>query len=207
MLQTMWDKYKIPLIISCAVILVLAIYFSSTSESSETEEPAAAVFPINASKGAEVTEESEEKEADREIFVDVKGAVTKPGIYKAVQGERVNDLIIRAGGFTGEASEQSVNLALKIVDEMVIYVPVEGEQGLGAQSMIPEGQGEKEMLNINQAETEDFEKLPGIGPSKAAAIVDFRTEKGPFKTIDELMEVSGIGAGTFEKLKDAVTVH
>ncbi|MGM0844171.1 MAG: helix-hairpin-helix domain-containing protein [Bacillota bacterium] len=205
MLQILLDKYKIPLIILIASIVVIFTLLNRSSEntSENLEEDSLPIEIIPA-------EEEQQKEAEpvnKEIFVDVKGAVLKPGIYKAVQSERVNDLIIRAGGFTAAALEESVNLAQKVSDEMVIYVPEEGEAGvLPAVTVTGLTEGE-EMLNINVAEAQEFENLPGIGPAKARAIFDYRTENGPFKTIEELMEVSGIGQGTFDKLKDNVTVN
>ncbi|MGF2617160.1 ComEA family DNA-binding protein [Rossellomorea vietnamensis] len=205
MLQTLLDKYKIPFFILIAALLILFAVLNGSKQSvpdDDKSEP----LPMEITQVSSDDEiEVEPEPFNKEIFVDVKGAVLRPGIYKAVQSERVNDLIIRAGGFTSTAEDTSVNLAQRVTDEMVIYVPEEGEAGVQpASAVISEGE---EVLDINQAEEKEFESLPGIGPAKAKAIFDYRSENGPFKNIEELMQVSGIGEGTFEKLKEHITVN
>ncbi|WP_456273965.1 helix-hairpin-helix domain-containing protein [Bacillus sp. AK031] len=208
MLRSMFNKYKAPIAILMTAVFFIAVYIIRPDEQKNVVvEEGVQVESVDTPAAIVMNDEGNtEQKVANEIFVDVKGAVKKPGIYKAVMGERVNDLIIRAGGFTQDAGEDSVNLAQKVVDEMVVYVPEEGEEGAAAVPSITDTQGEA-VLDINAAEKEDFEKLPGIGPSKAEAIIVYRTENGPFKTIDELKEVSGIGDGTFAKLKDSVTVR
>jgi competence protein ComEA len=207
MLRSILDKYKIPLAILMTAVFLLAFYITRSGGQKSGEEERLQVESVTLPEEAVMdVEQNPEEKVTNEIFVDVKGAVKNPGIYKAVTGERVNDLIIRAGGFTKEAEEESVNLAQKVADEMVVYVPVEGEEGIAAPPSIADARAE-EVININVAEKEDFEKLPGIGPSKAEAIVVYRTEHGPFKTIEELKEVSGIGDGTFAKLKESISVR
>ncbi|WP_421379986.1 helix-hairpin-helix domain-containing protein [Bacillus salacetis] len=199
MLQTLMEKYKI-VFITAIILLVSAcalLYQYSSGSDSKSES-----FLPSVPQESSSVDEKEEETPDKDIFVDVKGAVRKPGIYKSVQNERVNDLIIRAGGFTTEAQEESVNLAQKVTDEMVIYVPLEGEESAAA----PLELAEEKLLNINQAVEEDLDGLPGIGPAKAKAIIDYRTENGPFKSVEELKEVSGIGEATFERLKENITV-
>ncbi|TYS83952.1 hypothetical protein FZC80_00265 [Rossellomorea aquimaris] len=205
MLQSLLDKYKILIIILIAVLMVLFILLNGSGGQSAPADIQNEPLPVVDDQVPSAPGEEAAQPLNKEIFVDVKGAVHKPGIYKAVQSERVNDLIIRAGGFTAAAQDTSVNLAQRVTDEMVIYVPEEGEPGaVPASVVIPEGE---EMLDINQAEALEFESLPGIGPAKAKAIFDYRSENGPFQTIEELMEVSGIGEGTFDKLKENITVN
>lgn len=150
------------------------------------------------------TAEAEPVQEQQPIFVDVKGAVIRPGIYRAEEGERVHDLIIRAGGFSDAADERLVNLASRVTDEMVIYIPKAGEDS----PAIADAAGERKdgMVNINKADEGELQTLPGIGPSKARAIIAYREEQGPFQKPEDVMKVSGIGGKTFERLQDSVSV-
>ncbi|MFK4997633.1 helix-hairpin-helix domain-containing protein [Bacillus sp. N9] len=99
-----------------------------------------------------------------------------------------------------------MNLAQKVHDEMVLYIPKIGEslEGIG---MMEEGKREKSgKININKAEAVELETLPGIGPAKAAAIIQYREEHGPFQRIEDIQSISGIGTKTFEKFKDLIKV-
>ncbi|WP_168412944.1 helix-hairpin-helix domain-containing protein [Bacillus salacetis] len=205
-LQTLFDKYKV-LVIVVLVLLVsgFSIYYHSAQnvKIDIEEEP----VPESVPEFRVPAEEEPAESLNMEIFVDVKGAVQSPGIYKAVQSERVNDLIIRAGGFTDDAGEEHVNLARKVTDEMVIYVPKEGEYSEENYAGSLDDQSQERLLDINKASEEDFDGLPGIGPAKAKAIVDFRTENGPFKELDELKSVPGIGEATFDRLKETIIIN
>ena len=139
------------------------------------------------------------------ILVDVKGAVKHPGLYSMQEGDRLLDAVEKAGGYTGTADTRLLNHAQKLVDESVVYVPVAGEeppvyeQPANAAAS-PEG-GTASKVNINTATESDFQALPGIGPAKAVAIVQYREEHGAFAQLDGLKNVSGIGDKTFEKLE------
>lgn len=149
-------------------------------------------------------EEIREKEPEY-IMADVKGAVVKPGVYELKSDARVKDIITRAGGFLEEADQTQLNLAGKVVDEMMIYVPVRGE-GAG-DSEVSSVEANNGLISINKATLSELQELPGIGPAKAEAIIAYREETGGFSTIDDLKEISGIGEKTFEKLKDLITVQ
>ncbi|WP_232843431.1 helix-hairpin-helix domain-containing protein [Sporosarcina beigongshangi] len=144
------------------------------------------------------------------IIVDVKGAVLYPGVYSMQQEDRVIDAIRAAGGYLPNADSRLLNHAMKVVDELVIYVPVEGEEPLNHATspligtVAPQDDGK---ININTADAEQLMTIPGIGPSKAAAIIQYREEQGLFKMPESLMDVSGIGQKTFEKLAPLVTVN
>jgi competence protein ComEA len=202
MLQTLLEKYKV-WFITVIILLVIGCAFFYQYSSKTDPAKGSDSFPPPVLQESTAVDEKPEESLNKDIFVDVKGAVKRPGIYKAVQSERVNDLIIRAGGFSPDAQEEGVNLAQKVTDEMVIYVPKEGEEGTDT----PLIQTEDKLLNINKAVEQDFDGLPGIGPAKAKAIVDYRTENGPFKAVEDLKEVSGIGEATFERLKENITVE
>ncbi len=148
----------------------------------------------------------------RMIVVDVKGQVIRPGVYSLEEGMRVNDAISAAGGLTSEADSDVINLATRLIDGMAIIVPKLGEEartpivqgGSETTATIGTGQGK---VNLNTASVTELETLPGIGPSKSSAIIQYREENKGFKTIEDLMEVSGIGEKTFEKLRELITVQ
>lgn len=156
----------------------------------------------------EVKEEITEEIVEEEILVDVKGAVKNPGVYYARSGDRVIDVIDEAGGLMEDADEAAVNFAMRVADEMVIYIPKEGEEvELPEEILAPVQKSEREgKINLNKADQSELETLPGIGPSKAEAIIEYRENEGPFKAIEDLMLVSGFGEKTFTKLKEKITV-
>ena len=168
---------------------------------------------IDAAAVAEEELPIEETAVPQEIKVDVKGAVLSPGLYTALGGERVLDLVEKAGGFIAEADRNRVNLAQIVEDQMVIYVPVIGEEGenlpvqngeIGSLGTGNDQEGKK--VNLNTADETELQTLTGVGPSKAAAIIQYRTENGPFQKIEDLKHISGIGEKTFEKLKEDISI-
>ena len=166
-----------------------------------------------------VTEEVEDKTEeeiteDPVMKVDIKGAVSNEGVYTAADGDRIEDIVRKAGGLTDDANPESINLAQRVEDQMVIHVMRNGEEAkmeliepqiTGAAGTAPtEAKGQK--ININSASEEELQNITGIGPSKASAIIQYREEQGPFSSVEDLMNISGIGEKTFEKMKDQVTI-
>ncbi|HJF33679.1 MAG TPA: helix-hairpin-helix domain-containing protein [Sporosarcina psychrophila] len=144
------------------------------------------------------------------IVVDVKGAVRHPGVYSMQDGDRLIDAINAAGGYLPQADSRMLNHAMKLTDEFVIYAPVEGEEMLDILSTTISGTSAPKddgKVNINTADEKELMTIPGVGPSKAAAIIQYRMDKGSFKSPESLMEVSGIGQKTFEKLESQITVN
>jgi len=133
------------------------------------------------------------------------GEVSSPGVYEVAEGKRINDLLELAGGFTAEADKTAVNLAEYLTDGQMVYVPKVGEDYAGSTGAASETAGPT-IININKADATELTSLPGIGETKAKAIVSYRNENGSFKSIDELMNVSGIGQSTYDSLKDYITV-
>lgn len=166
--------------------------------------PAAAVAPPS---GAVSPSASTSAAPANTIVVDVVGAVRKPGVYDFAQGARVIDAVRAAGGFLPDAEPQAINLARPLVDGEQVVVPKKGEAPAtaaptaGGSAQQPGGK-----VNINSATEADFENLPGIGPVLAQKIVDYRDQHGPFRSIQDLMKVSGIGQKKFDSLSAYVTV-
>ncbi len=192
-------------------ILVLSglcyFYFSSSDSSPPQEELIETIQPIEENNLIDSTKEI----AIQQVFVDIKGAVLYPGVYELQQDQRIRDAVQLAGGYTEDADTQLINHAQKVQDEMVIYIPEKGEQleeGTTKFINLPaENNSNEQKININKADVSALSTLPGIGPSKAQSILSYREENGPFQTIDDLKNVSGIGDKTFEKLQDSITVN
>lgn len=168
-----------------------------------------------------------------EITIDIKGAVKKPGVYVMFNDDRVIDAIERAGGLLDNADNSVINLSKKLVDEMVIIIYTNDEikqmlEGNTAIKVI-----EKECvcpklendacidnkitnnnqdnkvnfpISINKASKEELMNLPGIGESKANAIIKYRDEQGLFTVIEDIINVSGIGESVFEKIKEYIVL-
>ena len=154
-----------------------------------------------------LTEKEELVEQDL-ITVDVKGAVKSPGIYDLPVGSRVNDAVQKAGGLTEQADSKSLNLAQKVNDEALVYVPTKGEESASQQagSGTASSTSKEKKVNLNKASLEELKQVKGLGGKRAQDIIDHRETNGKFKSVDELKKVSGIGAKTIEKLKNYVTV-
>lgn len=169
---------------------------------------------------------------EKNIFVDVKGAVKKPGVYEVKENSIVNDCIKLAGGITSSGTLSNINLSKKVTDEMVIYVFKKSEITTSAKNEIPcttevieinncpiitdnqtSNNDNKETttdtigkkININTATKEELTTLTGIGESKANSIIEYR-KTNQFKSIEELKNVSGIGDALYESIKDSITV-
>ena len=150
------------------------------------------------------------------VAVHVVGAVPRPGLYEFAEGARVQDAIDAAGGLLASANVNAVNLAALLVDGEQLNipykdgaVPAEDSSTLNLPGSTTEPSNDsvnQDLVNINTASLEELDSLPGIGPTTAQRIIDYRDANGPFTTIDEIMDVSGIGPSTFDEIKDLITV-
>jgi competence protein ComEA len=139
----------------------------------------------------------------RPLRVYVSGAVQQPDVYTLPPDSIVKDAMMAAGGPAGDADLDRINLASSVADGQQIYVPRQGEENPPLQS--PSAQRASDFrVNINTADAAALETLPGIGPALAQRILDYRQAHGPFTKIEDIMEVSGIGKATFEKLGDLI---
>ncbi len=145
-------------------------------------------------------------------FVHICGEVVSPGVYELAAGSRIFEAVEKAGGFTDGAAVSYLNLAQQISDGMKIVVPSEREleeaaaNGLpGAEESVAPSSG-PDKVNINTAGREELMTLRGIGETRAEDIIRYREENGPFQSIEDIMNVSGIKEAAFEKIKEDITV-
>lgn len=144
---------------------------------------------------------------DRPIVVHITGAVPRPGVYALPEGARIQDGISAAGGFLAEAEKSQINLAELLEDGEKLEVPyIEGASPVIATPVEEVIASTTELININTASQAELESLPGIGPTTAQKIIAYRDANGPFINAEDIINVSGIGPGTYERIKDLITV-
>ena len=205
-------EYKIIVICTGLGLLVGGFFLLKPAPQTPVKETnlqaEVAAVSKDSSAEKEVTKEEKDESVEQDLItVDVKGAVKSPGIYDLPVGSRVNDAVQKAGGLTEQADSKSLNLAQKVSDEALVYVPTKWEEasqqsGSGATSST----SKEKKVNLNKASLEELKQVKGLGGKRAQDIIDHRETNGKFKSVDELKKVSGIGAKTIEKLKDYVTV-
>ena len=157
------------------------------------------------------------------LKVDIRGAVRNPGVYDLPPGSRLGDAVAAAGGVTDEADIKVMRLSLRVRDEGYYYIisigetprpaiaaalasmPTGGSGPIGDSS--GSGPGSSSAIDLNTATAGLLESLPGIGEVRAKAIVDHRRQNGCFKSTSDVTQVTGIGSGTYEKIRDLVTVN
>ena len=218
-LKVLNNKKKVILIISIIIVLlVLLVYYFLVYKDNNNE-----TIPID----KVIIKEEEDFNNKDDIIVDIKGYVNKPGVYsfKKSNNMRINDLIVKAGGLLKDADTSTINLSKKLEDEMIIIIYSKSEianftktqDDLRKRLEICENKlkndaciKEKEStsngkININEASVNELQELNGIGKSKAEAIIEYRN-KTRFKSIDEIMNVDGIGESLFASIKENITV-
>ena len=158
----------------------------------------------------ERTEQKETLKSDQTVQVYVCGEVAAPGVYQLKDGMRICDAVEAAGGLTKVASREYWNLAEKLSDGQVIYFPTEEEarerkaSAEAAGATVEESDGR---IDINTADAAQLVTIPGIGETRAAAILAYREKNGPFAKVEDIMQVSGIKSTLFEKMKDYITIR
>jgi competence protein ComEA len=168
--------------LAAGLVVILGSSFSSSDQAYEFESPVLAdSTTLNLGM----------------IYVHVAGEVASPGLYQLEAGSRVEDAISVAGGMTAEAFEQSVNLARMVSDGEQIVVLAKGQIASGSSSGF---------ISLNSADQEQLESLPGVGPSLASAIIEYRSQIGSFADLEQLREVSGIGPKLFAKITAQLTL-
>lgn len=206
--REIFEQHKWPLFIGIMILIVFLFVNNNQSQtidlSHQIEEITQANFVDDSTEEISTTIENQQ------IIVEIKGAISKPGIYEMATDDRLFDLIQKAGGLLTDANTTSINQAQKLQDQMSIYVAFQGEEVTTASQINGMSMNDQvmdnELININTADQTSLVELPGIGPGKAQMILEYREAHGNFKDISELMNVDGIGQKTFDKLKDRITV-
>ncbi|WJY28524.1 helix-hairpin-helix domain-containing protein [Sporosarcina trichiuri] len=210
-----WRKVTTPLAIAAVISAILFFPRGQADtgllpQNDNFNTPQAALPEDGRPEDPAETAEDAEPLVPPPVMVDVKGAVLHPNVYTFEEGQRVIDAITAAGGYAESADSRLLNHAQLLADQMVIYVPAEGEEmpvfeSAGISETV-QGSGSSALININTADETELMTLNGIGPAKASAIIAYRTDNGTFQTAEDLMKVSGIGQKTFDALADAITV-
>ena len=217
-------RYKKQIIIISIILILLSIsgYFIYINIPKKEE--------IKISKEEPIKNTKPEKVEEKKYKVDIKGQINNPGIYEVVISSRVIDVINLAGGLTVNADTSVINLSKKVIDEMVIIVyskeevtnfkkTKEIEQQVQNQCIQKDENSLKNdacissnnnistnKISINNATKEELMTLPGIGESKAKDIIDYRTKNGPFKKLEDLKNIPGIGENVYNNLKENITL-
>lgn len=202
-------------IINYLLIVISSLIVGCGTDTSELElmvlEESETTTSSNQSDSEEFKEESsnenKEESSVMNITVYICGAVSKPGVYTFAEGTRIGDVLDEAGGYTSEAHATYMNLAQLLVDGEKIYVPTQKEVETGELLVETHSTGnETGLININTATKEDLLTLSGVGESKANAIIAYRSDYGKYTSLEEIKNVSGIGDGVFNTIKDFITV-
>lgn len=196
-LETFFERYRLPLLIAFLGIILVG----------------AGILFLGLAKPEDKIEiiSSEEKNVQETIFVDIEGAIEKPGVYELPSGSRMNDLLIACGGFSAEAdrewAEKSLNKAQKLTDGIKIYVPKTGETPKSTTSStgLTGGTGNSSggLVNINTASKSELEALWGIGPVTAQKIIDSR----PYQTVEELLAKKILYRNVYQRIESQLTVY
>ena len=192
MSELLLDRRRL-LVVAVALVAVLALAGRALLRPSDPSVPP----PVHVARAAAPPKAAQ-------LFVDVVGAVRRPGLYRVPDGARVADAVRRAGGPTPKAQLELVNLAARVADGEQVVVPRRGAVGAvalggGGGSAAPAGP-----VHLNSATLEQLDALPGVGPVTAQKIVAYRQEHGGFGSVDELDAVPGIGPARLADLRNLV---
>lgn len=187
-----WERFRVPIGLGFAGLILVGIG-TLTIMIFNRQEPEIEIIPL------------EESFQASSMFIDLEGAVEKPGLYELPSDSRVNDLLIKAGGLAAEADrdwfQKNINLAQKLTDGIKIYIPFQGETDLGQVAggkTSPTG-----LININTALASELDTLWGIGSARAQDIIKNR----PYQAVEDLLTKKVIPSNVFEKNKDQITVY
>ena len=228
-------KQKKILIIVITIITIGVAYYAYTSfgrndftlESSELETNGVNEEDNSKVENGVDSEEKEDENNKNKIIVHISGEVKNQGVVELEENSRVNDAIEKAGGVTENAYMKDINLAYKLEDGMKIYIPskeeVENNKNVGdvlsgnryynsaeningSSNVNSKKDESNKKVNINTANKEELDTLPGIGEATADKIIEYRNKNGKFKTKEEIKEVSGIGESKYEIIKDLIEI-
>ena len=205
------QKVRMAALILIVGLSILFFWIHGDSGTIEMEEQGGDVDEYSLEE-TESEDEDEVRTISSVCYVDISGEVESPGVYKVDSETRLFQVIEMAGGLTGKADLNSLNRAERVTDGQKIIVRAIGEKSEEGEetdySLNDDGEGiaVDGKINLNYADSDTLQIIPGIGPAKAQNIIDYREKTGKFKKIEEIMNVSGIGEKTFDSIKDYITV-
>lgn len=209
-------KWVLPGVAFLAVLIIVTLFYFNTQKAATPpigqtlKSPSVSSFSSSPQKSSPAPSSQKTKPSTL-IIIDMKGEVKHPGVYRFHAGQRILDAVEMAGGFTSAADQTSINLAQKLTDEMVVIVPKKGEKPpVNPASTAQSANGsssDSPIIHLNSATLEQLQLLPGVGPSKAQAILKYREENGPFQQIEDLTKVTGIGPKSLEKMKGQIELN
>lgn len=196
-------KKRIRAVLMICVICTIAVMLTGCEEKGlVASEGELQSYSSQETPSQAASSDSEAEASAEEIYVDVTGAVQKPGVYQLNQGDRVYQAIEKAGGFREDAEASAINQAAVLEDGQQITILSTSQQQMQEEKAAEEG-----LVNINTADADTLCTLPGIGEAKAKSIIAYREKNGPFKSTEELTKVSGIKEGVFDKVSDLICVN
>nr|WP_321316003.1 helix-hairpin-helix domain-containing protein [uncultured Ligilactobacillus sp.] len=215
-IKFIWEEHKNKIIIGLLIVGIVCCLFMPSYKQSDLDE---SKFNFSSTIESNTTSSTvtEQSVSNSDLYVDIKGAVNHPGAYKMDPNQRVGDVIQKAGGLSKNSDCNRVNLAQKLTDQMVIYVPIKGEtipisndvslnSSIQDQSNNSNASNETNKIKLNTATLEQLKQLNGVGEKKAQKILDYRQQHGGFKAIDALKNVDGIGEKSCQNLASQVCV-
>lgn len=204
------DKRKDKIIMGL-IIVVVALFANNYVKNNEDDLLGSEISLLDTSSDALSPGNEDENVEINEMKVYISGEISKEGVYEFEDGDRLDDLIKKAGGLTENANAKDLNLAMKLEDEMKIYIPsiyeVSSDDTADTIPIITSDSKEtsKDKININKASKEELMTLPNIGDKRADSILEYR-ESNKFETIEDIKNVNGIGEKFYQSLKDLITV-
>lgn len=204
------DKRKDKIIMGL-IIVVVALFANNYVKNNEDDLLESEISLLDTSSDALSPGNEDENVEINEMKVYISGEISKEGVYEFEDGDRLDDLIKKAGGLTENANAKDLNLAMKLEDEMKIYIPsiyeISSDDTADTIPIITSDSKEtsKDKININKASKEELMTLPNIGDKRADSILEYR-ESNKFETIEDIKNVNGIGEKFYQSLKDLITV-
>lgn len=197
------NKIKIVAVPVLVIAAVLFFWLNSGSDEIKIDEGNSSAIEEDGVSQQEVNS------TQSHLYVDIGGEVMKPGVYEVSDGTRLFEVIDKAGGLTEDADIDGINRAETVQDGQKIMIgrhgenPDENRDSYSANNVTDSGE---DKVNINTADAAALQTIPGIGPSKADRIIEYRESEGKFNEIDDIKNISGIGNKTFESIKEYITV-
>ena len=206
---------RIPKSVLAVALLVLVVISGTIYMRQEKATEISLGEAIELKEAAAPTPTGEAVEiSPKEISVYICGNVKSPGVIKVKEGTRLDEAVLLAGGANEVADLTAVNLAYKLADEDMVFIPKKGETLQSSGKVVPGVNTVKSVavnkpgkVNINTAGAGELDTLDGVGPATATAIIQYREQNGPFQSIDEIKNVKGIGDSKFDSIKDSITVE